>query len=214
MLETRMKQKGRPIEEIYERLGPLYNFIYGKLLFNEGRRAAIDLSQLKPGDRVLEVGVGTGLTLPMYPMDCEVVGIDLSHQMLKSARELIARHHLKNAQVHFMNANALEFPDNSFDAIVGNMFISATSDPKGAMEEMKRVCKPSGHLVLMNHFKSTNRVLSLIEVFGLPLAKYLGFHSALDLDELLENAELKMEELQKVNLFNLWTAVSMKNQKA
>lgn len=202
------------IESFYSGFGPFYNFVYGKLLFNEGRRVAIELMEVNSGHAVLEVGVGTGLTLPMYPHDVKVEGIDLSDSMLKEARDLIKRLHLQNVNVQKMNANHLSFADNSFDAVLGNLFISATSDPKGALEEMKRVCKPGGHLVLMNHFRSTNPILSKVEDGLAPLAKsVLGFNSSLDMEALLRSGGLKAKKVKKVNLFGFWTAVSMKNEK-
>lgn len=207
------KVGARPIESVYNQLAPVYNFVYGKLFFNEGRRVSIELLELEPGDRVLEVGIGTGLTLPMYPQDCTIVGIDLSEGMLEEARELIRKQRIKNASVQYMNANKLAFPDNSFDAVLGNLFISATSDPIGAMNEMKRVCKPGGMLVLMNHFRSKNKVVAGMEGAILPLAKRMGFDSTLDLDELLAKAGLRPKRLEKVNLLNMWTAVSMVNTK-
>ncbi len=207
------KKSRRPIEQIYDKVGPFYNFIYGKVLFNEGRRTAIDLLEIAADDKVLEVGVGTGLTLPMYPVDCEVTGIDLAEGMLEEAEELIRKQHIKNATVQMMNANHLKFPDNHFDGVLGNLFISATSDPVGALEEMKRVCKPGGHLVLMNHFRSDNRTIARMESFIGPFAKRVGFDSALDLEELLAAANLKVKCARKVNLFDMWTAVSMVNSK-
>ena len=201
------------IETIYNQLAPVYNFVYGKLFFNEGRRVAIELLELEPGHRVLEVGVGTGLTLPMYPLDCKITGIDLSEAMLREARELIRNQRVEHAEVKYMNANHLEFPDNHFDAVLGNLFISATSDPDGAMREMKRVCKPGGMLVLMNHFRSQSAVLAQVENAILPIARRVGFDSALDLNSLLQRAGLKAKQVRKVNLFNLWTAVSMVNDK-
>jgi phosphatidylethanolamine/phosphatidyl-N-methylethanolamine N-methyltransferase len=201
------------IENIYNQLAPVYNFVYGKLFFNEGRRVAIELLELEPKQKVLEVGVGTGLTLPMYPLDCKITGIDLSQAMLREARDLIRKQRINHAEVKYMNANQLDFPDNHFDAVLGNLFISATSDPDGAMREMKRVCKPGGVLVLMNHFRSSSRVLAQMENAFSPLAHRLGFDSALDLDVLLDRAGLKAKRLKKVNIFNLWTAVSMVNSK-
>ncbi len=207
------KKSRRPIEQIYSRVGPVYNFIYGKVLFNEGRRTAIDLLEIESGNRVLEVGVGTGLTLPIYPSDCEVIGIDLSKSMLEEAEDLIRKQHIENSTVQVMNANRLEFSDNHFDRVLGNLFISATSNPVGALNEMKRVCKPGGHLVLMNHFRSKNRLVAKVEALIGPLAKQIGFDSALDLQELLTAANLKVKCTRKVNLFDMWTAVSMVNEK-
>lgn len=206
--------KNKMIENFYSGFGPFYNFVYGKVLFNEGRRVAIDLLDLNRGDTVLEVGVGTGLTLPMYPPSVKVVGIDLSESMLKEAHQLIERYQLTNVSVQNMNANKLEFPENSFDAVLGNLFISATSDPVGALNEMKRVCKQGGHLVLMNHFKSDNPILSKLETSLEPVTKnLLGFNSALELEPLLAAAGLKVKTKKSVNLMGLWTAVAMENTK-
>lgn len=201
------------VEKIYERIGPYYNFVFGKLLFQEGREAAIEFLELEDNAKVLEVGVGTGLTLPLYPKDCKVIGVDLSESMLKEAQELIRKKKLKNASVKIMDATKLEFPDNTFDGVLGNLFISATSYPEAALLEMKRVCKPGGMIVLMNHFKSENALIGAAESAFNPIALSLGFKSNLEMEPLLKKVKLKVKNRKKVNLFNLWTAVSMRNDK-
>lgn len=208
-----MAKKQKVIERIYEGIGPYYNFVFGKLLFQEGREAAIDLLELQKGQRVLEVGVGTGLTLPSYPSDCKVIGVDLSESMLKEAEDLIKKKRLKNASVKLMNATNLEYPDSSFDGVLGNLFISATSFPRESLLEMKRVCKPGGTIVLMNHFKSEKKLIAAAENAFNPLAQGLGFKSNLEMMPLLESVGLRPKNLRKVNIFNLWTAVSMVNKK-
>lgn len=208
-----MAKKQKVIERIYEGIGPYYNFVFGKLLFQEGREAAIDLLELKKGQRVLEVGVGTGLTLPSYPSDCKVIGVDLSESMLKEAEDLIKKKRLKNASVKLMNATNLEYPDNSFDGVLGNLFISATSFPRESLLEMKRVCKPGGMIVLMNHFKSEKKLIAAAENAFNPLAQSLGFKSNLEMRPLLQSVGLEAKSVRKVNIFNLWTAVSMVNKK-
>ena len=201
------------VERIYEGFAPFYNLVFGKLLFMEGREASIELLEIKSGQKVLEVGVGTGLTLPLYPHSCSVVGVDLSPNMLKEAEALIRKKKLKNCTVRVMNATSLEFPDNTFDRVLGNLFISATSFPGESLQEMKRVCKPGGIIVLMNHFKSERKLLGSLETLFNPIAKNLGFRSNLEMRPLLEQAGLEPKSLQKVNMFNLWTAVSMVNKK-
>jgi len=211
---SQMKQQQQKIvERVYEGMAPFYNFVFGKLLFLEGREASIDLLELKPGQKILEVGVGTGLTLPLYPHNCSVVGVDLSANMLKEAEVLIKKKKLKNCTVREMNATNLEFADNTFDRVLGNLFISATSFPRESLLEMKRVCKPNGTIVLMNHFKSDHKVLGTLETAFNPVAKNLGFKSNLEMNPLLESVGLKPKETRKVNMFNLWTAVSMVNKK-
>lgn len=206
-------EKQKIVERVYEGFAPFYNFVFSKLLFQEGRETAIDMLEIQPGQKVLEVGVGTGLTLPLYPHNCSVVGVDLSKNMLKEAETLIQKKKLKNCTVREMNATNLEYPDNTFDCVLGNLFISATSFPKESLIEMKRVCKPGGILALMNHFKSEHKVLGVMETAFNPVAKNLGFKSNLEMVPLLKSVGLKPKQVQKVNMFNLWTAVSMVNHK-
>lgn len=208
-----MARQQKVMERVYERIGPVYNFIYGKLLFNEGRETAIELLELKSGHKVLEVGVGTGLTLPLYPRSCHVVGVDLSESMLKEAEHLIKEKKLKHSSVKLMDASNLEFPDSEFDRVLGNLFISATSNPEKCLQEMKRVCKPGGIIVLMNHFQSENPLLGTLETVFNPLALRLGFKSNLKMAPLLKAVGLEPKEVRKVNMLNLWTAVSMVNKK-
>ncbi len=207
------QEKQKIVERVYEGMAPFYNFVFGKLLFLEGREASIDLLDIKPGQKILEVGVGTGLTLPLYPHNCSVVGVDLSANMLKEAELLIKKKKLKNCTVREMNATNLEFADNTFDRVLGNLFISATSFPRESLLEMKRVCKPGGMIVLMNHFKSEHRVLGTLETAFNPVANQIGFKSNLEMRPLLESVGLEAKETRKVNMFNLWTAVSMVNKK-
>lgn len=208
-----MARQQKIVEKVYEHIGPIYNFVYGKLLFNEGREKSIDLLEIGAGHKILEVGVGTGLTLPLYPAGCDVVGVDLSESMLREAEDLIRERKLKHATVKKMDATALEFEDNSFDRVLGNLFISATTYPEKALLEMKRVCKPNGTIVLMNHFKSEKLLLGALESAFNPVAQGLGFKSNLEMLPLLEKVGLTPKKVMKVNMFNLWTAVSMVNKK-
>lgn len=209
----KVASKAKAIELIYEAWAPFYDHIFGKLLFNEGREQAIDLLGLKKGSRVLEVGVGTGLTLPLYPADSEVIGVDLSVNMLEKAEELLRKRRLRHCSVKRMDATALQFPEGFFDAVLGNLFISATSFPRESLLEMKRVCKKGGTIVLMNHFHSEKRVLGALETAFNPVARALGFHSNLKMAPLLESVGLEAAEVRKVNAFNLWSAVRMVNTK-
>lgn len=208
-----MDKAPKAVEKIYGKLGPVYNFIYGKLLFNEGRETAIEFLEIKKSHKILEVGVGTGLTLPLYPESCEVVGVDLSESMLKEAEHLIGQKHLSNASVRKMDATKLEFPDDSFDGVLGNLFISATTYPERALLEMKRVCKPGGMIVLMNHFRSERKWLAAVESAFNPVAHKLGFKSDLEMVPLLESVGLKVKRKQQVNMLGLWTAVACVNTK-
>ncbi len=202
------------IERFYQKLGPVYNFLYSEWLFDDARRAAVSLLGSETQKHVLEIGVGTGLTLPIYPQDWKVIGIDLSESMLKKADLLIQEKQLSNCSVKMMNAKKLEFPDNSFDGVLGNLFISATSEPELALAEMKRVCKPNGKLVLMNHFRSENAVLQKFEDFIDPMTEKLtGFKAALNLQQLIQHNGLVLHEKRQVKPLGIWTAVAFINSK-
>jgi len=194
------------IKRAYAILSPVYDFLFDKV-FYPGRVAAIDLLEIKPGDRVLEVGVGTGLNLPLYPRDCEVTGIDISEGMLRKADERVRTYGMTNTKLMVMDASKLEFPDNSFDRVIATYVISAVPDPVKTLLEMRRVCKPSGHLVILNHFKSDNPVVGLFEKLLAPVCTKIGFDTELKLMPLLERVALAPEQLHRVNLMNGWRLV-------
>jgi phosphatidylethanolamine/phosphatidyl-N-methylethanolamine N-methyltransferase len=194
------------IKRAYAILSPVYDFLFDKV-FYPGRVAAIDLLEIKPGDRVLEVGVGTGLNLPLYPRDCQVTGIDISEGMLRKADERVRTYGMTNTKLMVMDASKLEFPENSFDRVIATYVISAVPDPVKTLLEMRRVCKPSGHLVILNHFKSDNPVIGMFEKLLAPVCTKIGFDTELKLMPLLERVALAPEQLHRVNLMNGWRLV-------
>jgi phosphatidylethanolamine/phosphatidyl-N-methylethanolamine N-methyltransferase len=194
------------IKRAYAILSPVYDFLFDKV-FYPGRVAAINLLEIKPGDRVLEVGVGTGLNLPLYPRDCEVTGIDISEGMLRKADERVRTYGMTNTKLMVMDASKLEFPENSFDRVIATYVISAVPDPVKTLLEMRRVCKPSGHLVILNHFKSDNPVVGMFEKLLAPVCTKIGFDTELKLMPLLERVALAPEQLHRVNLMNGWRLV-------
>lgn len=194
------------INRAYAILSPVYDFLFDKI-FYPGRVAAVDLLEIKSGDRVLEVGVGTGLNLPLYPRDCDVTGVDISVEMLRKAEERICTYGVTNAKLMVMDASKLEFPDNSFDRVIATYVISAVPDPVNTLLEMRRVCKPSGHLVILNHFKSDNPIIGMFEKILAPVCTKIGFNTELKLMPLLERVALAPEQLHRVNLMNGWRLV-------
>lgn len=194
------------IKRAYAILSPVYDFLFDKV-FYPGRVAAIDLLEVKPGDRILEVGVGTGLNLSLYPRDCDVTGIDISEGMLRKADERVRTYGMTNTKLLVMDASKLEFPDNSFDRVIATYVISAVPDPVKTLLEMRRVCKPSGHLVILNHFKSDNPVIGMFEKLLAPVCTKIGFDTELKLMPLLERVALAPEQLHRVNLMNGWRLV-------
>ena len=194
------------IKRAYAILSPYYDFLFDKV-FYPGRVAAIDLLEINPGDRVLEVGVGTGLNLPLYSRDCDVTGVDISEEMLRKAEERVRTLNMSNAKLMVMDASKLDFPDNSFDRVIATYVISAVPDPVKTLLEMRRVCKPSGHLVILNHFKSENPIIGMFEKLLAPVCTKIGFDTELKLMPLLERVALAPEQLHRVNLMNGWRLV-------
>ena len=194
------------INRAYAVLSPVYDILFDKI-FYPGRVAAIDLLEIQPGNRVLEVGVGTGLNLPLYSRDCNVTGIDISKEMLRKAEERVLTLGMANTKLMVMDGSRLAFPDDSFDRVIATYVISAVPGPVKTLLEMRRVCKPSGHLVILNHFKSENPVIGMFEKLLAPVCTKIGFNTELKLMPLLERVALSPDQMHRVNLMNGWRLV-------
>jgi phosphatidylethanolamine/phosphatidyl-N-methylethanolamine N-methyltransferase len=194
------------VEGVYHKLSRVYDWIYGPLL-HPGRLLALQRMGIAPGDRVLEVGVGTGINAALYPRGCHVTGIDFSASMLEKARERMARKGLSHVRLLEMDAAQLTFPDNSFDVVYAAYLINCVPDPVKVVREMRRVCRPGGKIVILNHFRSANPVLSRIDRALSPLTVHIGFKSDLDLPGFLAQAELRPVSIEKISLSRLWSLV-------
>ena len=157
---------------------------------------------------MLEVGVGTGINLSMYPASCAITGIDLSAPMLDKAHERIVNKRLRNCRVMEMDAAQMTFPDESFDIVYAPYLISVVPDPVQVAQEMRRVCRRGGRIVILNHFKSENPIMSRIETAISPLTVHIGFKSDLDLKGFLTQANLTPLSIEKVNIPKMWTLVT------
>src|SRR3954470_15700956 len=195
------------VARVYENIAWAYDLVFGPVL-HPGRVDAIRRMAIKPGDRVLEVGVGTGINVALYPTDCSVTGIDLSSSMLEKARERVARKGVRNVRLLQMDAANLKFADDSFDIVYAPYVISVVPDPVAVAREMRRVCRPGGRIVILNHFRSKNRVGAWLERIISPLTVHIGFKSDLDLPAFLAQAELKPLSIQKVNVPRMWSLVT------
>jgi phosphatidylethanolamine/phosphatidyl-N-methylethanolamine N-methyltransferase len=202
----------RQVERAYELLAPVYDFIFD-WIFAPGRTAAVGQLGLTPGDTVLEVGIGTGLNLPLYPPLTRLTGIDLSSEMLDKAVERVHNLAMPNVTLKVMDATSLDFADNEFDKALATYTISAVPDPVAVLREMRRVVKPGGVLVLLNHFRSERRLTSLAEDLVAPVCTRLGWKSNLVMTPLLADVGLTPELVQKVNMFNGWRLVKCVNRK-
>lgn len=201
------------IQKVYDNYAIFYDAIIGKLT-ETGRVSALNCLRLKPGDRVLEVGVGTGLSLPLFPYHCHVHGIDMSEEMIRRAQKKIDRHGLSHAVVERMDASRMAFPDDSFDTVFAAYFISAVPDPWVVLSEIKRVCKRGSLITIVNHFKSNNKVISSIETVISPFcSKHLGFRTDLSISLLLNDRELKLVDRKRPSPISLWEIVEFRNMK-
>jgi phosphatidylethanolamine/phosphatidyl-N-methylethanolamine N-methyltransferase len=196
------------VEGVYDKLAKVYDLTFGPTL-HPGRLQAIQRMGITGQDRVLEVGVGTGINLSLYPRDATVTGIDFSSSMLEKARERAVRkdvpHSLRLLQ---MDAADLKFADDSFDIVYAPYLISVVPDPVRVAQEMRRVCRPGGRIVILNHFLSPNPILSRLERSISPFTIHIGFKSDLDLPAFLAQADLKPISIEKVNFPRIWSLVT------
>jgi phosphatidylethanolamine/phosphatidyl-N-methylethanolamine N-methyltransferase len=202
----------RHVQRAYELYAPVYDLIFD-WIFAPGRSAAIAQLGLTPTDRVLEIGIGTGLNLPYYPASCRLTGVDLSEDMLEKAIARVERLQMPNVTLKVMDATALDFGDDEFDKAVATYTISAVPDPIGVLREMRRVVKPGGILVILNHFRSDRQFAGRLEDWLAPVCTRLGWKSNLEMAPLLEQVGLEPDLLLRVNMFNGWRLIRCVNRK-
>jgi phosphatidylethanolamine/phosphatidyl-N-methylethanolamine N-methyltransferase len=195
------------VEGVYDKLAKVYDLIFGPTL-HPGRLQAIERMNIQPDERVLEVGVGTGINLSLYPPEAKITGIDYTASMLEKARERVAKKGMRNARLLQMDAADLKFPDDSFDIVYAPYLISVVPDPVKVAQEMRRVCRPGGRIIFLNHFLSPNPILSRIERLISPMTIHIGFKSDLDLPAFLAQADLQPQSIEKVNFPRIWSLVT------
>lgn len=200
------------IKKIYSHYSNFYDLIF-KRFFYPRQEHVINSMDIKEGDKVLDLGVGTGLSLPLYPRHCEVTGIDLSPEMLEQAKKKVERYNLNHVKLMEMDASNLEFEDNTFNHVIATFVISVVPDPVRVISEMKRVNKKDGKLVIVNHFQSPNKFFAKLEEFCSPLCAKLGWRTNLVLEDLVESAGLKIYHDYKMKKLDLWKVVFAVNNK-
>ena len=201
------------VRSAYRRWAPVYDNTFGKVAA-EGRKHAVEIINRKSG-RVLEVGVGTGLSLPMYKKSLGIVGIDLSPEMLDKARERVAEEGLDNVTgLHEMDAGALTFPDHSFDIVVAMYVLTVVPDPEKVMCELDRVCRPGGEVLLVNHFSQDEGVRGWIERCMAPFADKLGWRPVFDVDRVMVCKDLQLVEKRALRPIGIFTMMRFKKKAA
>ena len=192
--------------KLYSEFAPLYDKIFGKIFYSRLESVIEDLD-IPPGAKVLEVGAGTGTSFPAYPTHCEVTGIDLAPDMLARAERKIRDNGWTHLTVREMNALDLEFADNSFDYVMAFHVVTVVPDPIRMIAEAKRVCKPGGKIVIVNHFTSDFPVLgSLTEALD-PLTRLLGWRTNLRLKSFITTTDLSVERVYKLSKASLYTVL-------
>ncbi|HUJ87123.1 MAG TPA: methyltransferase domain-containing protein [Burkholderiales bacterium] len=196
----------------YRRLAPAYDLVFGASLA-PGRRAALAALACRPGDRVLEVCVGTGMSLPLYPPQVRVTGIDASREMLARAAARVAARRLSQVEALLqMDAGRLAFADASFDKVALMFALSGLPDPLRAVREMRRVCRPGGTIVIVQHFRSASVLLRACELLLAPTYRVMRYRADMDLVRFLAAAMLDVVETRRTNLFGYATLLTCVNR--
>lgn len=197
------------VERSYRRYAPVYDFLFGASL-GPGRMAMTRLvTQLAPR-HILEVGVGTGLALPHYPQQARITGIDVSTDMLAAAQRKRKPEDAGRIELHAMDAETMDFADASFDCVTLPYVLSVTPHPDRLVAEVRRVCKPGGHIVIVNHF-SGEPPWRFLEAPLRPLAGWLGFRTEFSLEQHVLRHDWKVLSVESANLLALSRLILIRN---
>ena len=200
------KMQEASTEGLYDLWAKFYDRTFGALVHRRQTRAIEEL-RVRPGDRVLDLGVGTGLSLMKYPREAAVVGVDLSGGMLARAKEKLDQQGFDNVSLVQGDAMQTPFADDAFDCVMVSHVISVVSDPNRLLAEAKRVVKPEGRIVVLNHFQSHQPVVSYAERVLNPVFVKIGWRSDLTLHECLRGLGLHVLYHFKLSWIDFWQIV-------
>jgi phosphatidylethanolamine/phosphatidyl-N-methylethanolamine N-methyltransferase len=199
------------VRAAYRRWAGVYDTVFGGVS-SVGRRRAVALVNRLPGHDVLEVGVGTGLALPLYTQDKRVTGIDLSAEMLAQARKRVASLRLANVSaLRVLDAEATDFADASFDIAVAMFVASVVPNPRGLLAEMRRVVRPGGNILFVNHFAAERGPRWWVEAALAPASRALGWHPDFAMQRLFLPDDLAHMRASPVPPFGIFTLVQLPN---
>ncbi len=197
------------ITDIYSIYSHFYDSFFGRI-FQPGRQIANELMDVQPGEKILEVGVGTGISLPFYSKNAEVVGIDISQDMIKQAEKRKQELSLSNIRLSIMDATRMAFRDGLFDKAIAAHSITAVPEPVETLKEMKRVCKRNAEFFFLNYTGSNNKLIAMFEKAISPIRNKLGLGKTIDLEELLHSASFEIVFKDRVNIFKLCQIIKCK----
>lgn len=202
---------GLAVRAAYRRWAPVYDVTFGRVA-EAGRKHAVEIVNRRRGS-VLEVGVGTGLSLPAYASHLDITGIDLSPDMLEKAQKRVDREGLTNvAGLYEMDASDLDFDDESFDTVVAMYVMTVVPDPDAVMRELERVCAPGGEVILVNHFSQEEGMRGWVEQRMEPLARTLGWRPVFPMDRVMVRPGLRLAERRALRPFGLFTMLRFVKQ--
>lgn len=194
-----MAKQTAQIEKTYDVWAPVYDFFYG-LVFEPGRLAAMEKMNVHAGERILEIGVGTGKSIAHYPKNIHLTGIDISEKMLDKARRRAAEVGL-NADLRGVNGENTPFPDGHFDKIAMMYVYSVCANPDALLNEALRICKKGGEIVILNHFSHYYKnSLTIPERIAKPFEKVLGYSSDFSYQEHIASKNLQVLSVESVNI--------------
>jgi len=196
--------------KIYSLYSHFYDSFFGAI-FHPGLRAASELMNIQPGEKVLEVGIGTGMSLSLYPDNVEVVGIDISQDMIKQAGEKKQRMGYTNVRLCITDAAEMGFKNNYFDKVIASHSITVIPQPSKTLKELKRVCKENAEFFFLNYSGSDDNIVARIEKAWSPIRSRLGLGKAIDLEGLLQKANFKIDFKNRVNILKLFQLIKCSN---
>ena len=200
------------VRTIYGKYSSVYDLFFSPL-FSPRIKMGLNRSGIQKGDRVLEVGVGTGISLGLYPKSCTVVGVDVTRKMLEKAQEKKTAMQLDNVQLMEMDGENLTFADDSFDHSVAAFVVTVVPNPEKMVAEMKRVTKKNGSILILNHFCAKNGVLLKLEKLFSPLCERWGWRSDVSTNLLSNHCNLHIREIFKKTRLDPWSIVIATNNK-
>ncbi|HYC45791.1 MAG TPA: methyltransferase domain-containing protein [Burkholderiales bacterium] len=200
------------LERVYSTYAGVYDRVFGRV-FQGSREAVVRNLKVESGERVLEVGVGTGLCLPLYPRECDITAIDVSQAMLDKAAARVEELGLTNVKLLKMDAGEMEFAEDSFDLVVAAYVVTAVPDYRKLMKEMVRVTRRGGRLILLNHFTQDSPIVAAVEKAISPICTKIGFRTDLSVDAVIDGWPLIKERDERVKPLGMWHVVECVNNK-